>query len=130
MQDKTHTDTRVLYNAQCPVCSFEINHYDAYAKSQDLPIRFDDLNADVLDEWDMDSDTAAKRLHVLHQGKLIAGIPAFLVLWQEMPRYRWLARVVGLPGLKQIACAAYDYVLAPAIYAWHKRRQKRAVAKG
>ena len=130
MQDKSHTDTRVLYNAQCPVCSFEINHYDAYSKAQNLPILFDDLNADVLAEWDMDADTAAKRLHVLHNGQLIAGIPAFLVLWQEMPRYRLLGRIVGLPGIRHAAIAAYDYVLAPAIYAWHKRRQNRAVAKG
>ena len=130
MQDKSHPDTRVLYNAQCPVCSFEINHYYAYSKAQNLQIRFDDLNADVLAEWDMDADTAAKRLHVLHNCQLIAGIPAFLVLWQEMPRYRLLGRIVGLPGILHAASAAYDYVLAPAIYAWHKRRQKRTVAKG
>lgn len=117
--------TRVLYNAQCPVCSFEINHYAAYAKDQALPLRFDDLNVDELAEWGLTQDEAARRLHVLKDGELTAGIPAFLVLWQDMPRYRILARIVGLPGIKHLACAGYDWVLAPVIYRWHLRRQAR-----
>jgi hypothetical protein len=36
-----------------------------------------------------------------------------------------LGRVVGLPGIKQIAIATYDHVLTPAIYRWHLRRVKR-----
>ena len=37
---------------------------------------------------------AAKRLHVRKNGQVYDGIPAFIALWQDMPRYRWLARVV------------------------------------
>ncbi len=73
----------------------------------------------------IDADTAARRLYVLHQGVLTSGIPAFLVLWAQMPRYRWLARVVGLPGVRQVATLAYDHVLAPVIYRWHLRRQRQ-----
>jgi len=67
---------------------------------------------------------------VLHHGTLTSGIPAFRVLWAQMPRYKWLAWVVGLPGVFQIACAMYDHVLAPVIYRWHLRRlRKRTGAK-
>ena len=59
---------------------------------------------------------------MLHEGVLTSGIPAFLVLWAQMPRYRLLGRIVGLPGIKQIAMVTYDHVLAPAIYRWHLRR--------
>ena len=121
--------TSVLYNATCPVCNFEIQHYARYAGDNALPIRFDDLNSDARDQWGLDADTAARRLYVLHEGKLTSGIPAFLVLWAQMPRYRWLALVVGLPGLRQIATAAYDHVLAPAIYRWHLRRLRRQTAR-
>lgn len=120
------SETRVLYNDQCPVCSFEINHYAAYAKRHGLPIRFDDLNGPDRAAWGLDADTAARRLYVLRDGVLTSGIPAFLVLWQDMPRYRWLARVIGLPGLRHLASALYDHVLAPLIYRWHVRRQARA----
>ena len=117
--------TSVLFNANCPVCNFEIQHYAQYADRTGLPIRFDDLNSDARLRWGLDADTAAKRLYVLHEGTLTSGIPAFLVLWAQMPRYRWLAGVVGLPGISQVAGAAYDFVLAPAIYRWHLRRLRK-----
>ena len=114
--------TSVLYNANCPVCNFEIGHYARYAGANALPIRFDDLNSDARAAWGIDADTAARRLYELHVGKLTSGIPAFLVLWAQMPRYRWLGRVVGLPGVRQVASAGYDHILAPVIYRWHLRR--------
>ena len=121
--------TSVLFNATCPVCNFEIQHYARYAVANDLPIRFDDLNSDARDQWGLDADTAARRLYVLHEGSLTAGIPAFLVLWAQMPKYRRLARVVGFPGIKQIACVAYDHVLAPSIYRWHLRRLRKQTVR-
>ena len=126
---RTDPKTAVLYNADCPVCSFEIDHYAAYATREGLPIRFDDLNSVARAAWGIDADTAARRLYVLHNGKLTSGISAFLVLWQQMPRYRWLARIVALPGIRQLAEALYDHVLAPLIYRWHLRRQRKR-AKG
>ena len=120
--------TSVLYNASCPVCNFEIQHYARYAGEKGLPIRFDDLNSDAREAWGLDADTAARRLYVLHEGKLTSGLPAFLVLWEQMPRYRWLATVVGLPRVRQIASGVYDHVLAPAIYRWHLRRLRRQTA--
>ena len=126
---ENNAKTSVLYNATCPVCNFEIQHYARYAGANGLPIRFDDLNSDAREGWGLDADTAARRLYVQHEGKLTSGIPAFLVLWAQMPKYRWLARVVGLPGIRQIASAAYDHVLAPAIYRWHLYRLRRQTAR-
>ena len=117
--------TSVLYNANCPVCNFEIGHYASYAADHGLPIRFDDLNTEARAQWGLDADTAARRLYVLHDGMLTSGIPAFLVLWSQMPRYRLLGRIVGLPGIRQIASATYDHVLAPLIYRWHLRRLRK-----
>lgn len=126
---KNSTETSVLYNANCPVCNFEIRHYARYAGIAGLPIRFDDLNTDARTRWGLDADTAARWLYVLHEGRLTSGIPAFLVLWAQMPRYCWLARAVGLPGIRQIATAAYDHVLAPVIYRWHLRRSRKQSAR-
>jgi len=117
--------TSVLYNSQCPVCSVEVGHYARYAGEAGLPIRFDDLNTDARDRWGLGFDTAARSLYVQHDGVLISGVPAFLVLWSQMPRYRLLGQIVGLPGIKQIASAAYDHVFAPALYRRHRRRVDR-----
>jgi predicted DCC family thiol-disulfide oxidoreductase YuxK len=125
MTDDLGQETRVLYNAQCPVCNFEIKHYAQYSANMALPLGFDDLNLDALKTWNFTEDQAARRLYVLHQGALTSGIEGFLVLWAKMPRYRWLVRLVGCPGIKQIASFTYDYALAPAIYRWHLHRRSR-----
>lgn len=118
-------ETKVLYNAQCPVCRFEIDHYRSYSQKSDLAIQFDDLNSDALLAWEITSDQAARRLYVEHKGQLYSGIPAFIMLWREMPRYRILGRIVDLPIIHWIACKVYDLALAPAIYRWHLNRQRR-----
>ena len=122
--------TQVLYNEDCPVCRFEIAHYRDYSEKLDLPIRYQDLNETQLDHWGVTKDDAAKRLHVIKNGDVYSGIPAFMILWQDMPRFGWIARIVGLPGIKQLCGVAYDWVLAPILYGMHKRRlQKSAASK-
>ncbi|MCC5974165.1 MAG: DUF393 domain-containing protein [Rubellimicrobium sp.] len=115
--------THVLYNADCPVCRTEIGHYRRMAERDALPLRFDGL--EKAEALGLSRDAAARRLHVMHDGQLLSGIPAFLVLWQQMPRTRWLARLVGLPGIRQAACGLYDHVLAPMLYRAHLRRERR-----
>ena len=81
------TKTSVIYNANCPLCNFETQHYARYAGQAGLPIEFDDLNSDARTHWGLDADTAAKRLYVLHQGTLsefavpLHGISSWLGSW-------------------------------------------------
>lgn len=119
-------ETRVLFNGACPICDAEICHYETYTAKRDLPVRYDDLNTDARDIWGIDAVTAAKRLHVMQNGEVFAGLDAFRILWSQMPRYRWLAWVTGVPGLYQVFSALYDHVLAPWLYRRHVRRQARA----
>lgn len=123
--------TEVLYNASCPVCRREIQHYEKISTEQALPIRYDDIgDVEALARWSIDPDAAAKRLHVRKDGQTYAGIPAFIVLWQDIPQMHWLARVVSVPGVYWLANKAYDYVLAPAIYRWHVARERKARRTG
>ena len=72
-------DTRVLYNDSCPVCSFEIDAYRRRAVQDGLPLQFDTL--DQAARWGIPPDQAARRLHVLHKGQVLSGVPAFRALW-------------------------------------------------
>jgi predicted DCC family thiol-disulfide oxidoreductase YuxK len=119
-------ETRILYNAECPVCRFEIGHYAAHAGRNDLPMRFEDLNTTDLGCWGITDDQAARRLHVLYGGRLLSGLDAFRALWSAMPRYRWLARVSGLPLVRPVLALVYDRLAAPLLYRAHLRRQRRA----
>ena len=120
------THTEVLYNARCPVCRAEIDHYRSYAEARGLPIAFHDLNSAELASWGIGADAAAKRLHVRSEGRIRSGVAAFIALWRAMPRYAWLARIVALPGLRQAAGLIYERVLAPRLYARHLAREGRA----
>jgi predicted DCC family thiol-disulfide oxidoreductase YuxK len=123
---KDEAALRVLYNARCPICRAEIGHYASLAATQALPLRFDDLNGPDITFWGVSPDTAARRLHVLHEGRVVAGIEAFRLIWAELPRYRWLARVTGWPGIRQATAVFYDRVAAPLLYGAHRRRTAQA----
>jgi predicted DCC family thiol-disulfide oxidoreductase YuxK len=118
--------TCVLYNGQCPICAREIDVYRREAQTRGLPLAFDDLHDTDLARWGVDADAARRRLHVLVDGRVLSGVPAFLALWAALPRWRWLARLVGLPGLRHLAAIVYDRALAPALYAMDVRRRQRA----
>lgn len=120
-------ETHVLYNETCPVCRFEIGQYRKEALAEGARLRFDDLTHTAA--WGITPEDAARRLHVRHQGKILSGIPAFQILWAQLPRCRWLARLTALPLLHPLTCAAYDHMLAPLLYRAHLRRQRAQVRR-
>lgn len=116
-------DIRILYNDTCPVCRFEIDSYRKLAEREALPLRFDRL--DQAEQWGLDQDTAARRLHVVADGRLLSGMAAFRAIWARLPRWRWAARVAGWPLVRQGLDFAYDRIAAPWLYRAHLRRQGR-----
>lgn len=118
--------TEILYNGACPICTTEIAQYRKAAAQCDLDLAFRDLNDTDLDDWGLDAEQAARRLHLRRDGQIVSGLAAFVILWQDLPRWRWLARVIALPGIRQIAGLAYDHAAAPLVYRMHKRRQARS----
>lgn len=115
---------RVLYNGSCPICSKEIEHYQRYSEGEGLPIAYDDLMTEARESWTIDEDNAAKALRVRRGDQVLVGVDAFLALWEAMPRYRVLARLVRLPGVLTLARWVYDGVLAPALFWLHQRRER------
>lgn len=115
--------TEILYNGRCPICAAEIAHYERRATEAGAPLLFTDLNAAPLESWGLSSDQAMRRLHARQGGRIISGFPAFLVIWRELPRMRWLARVLSMPGLRHAAGFLYNRVAAPLLYMLHKRRE-------
>lgn len=119
--------TRALYNSDCPICDSEMCTYAAYAEGADLPIAFDDLNNVALESWGVTEDEATRLLHVVHKDQLYVGFAAMVVLWDQMPRYRWLARISRLPGLFQVLSWGYTHIVARLIYNRHLRRKARGL---
>lgn len=121
------TKTRVLYNDSCPICSREIKHYDRLAAEEQLSLSFEKLSTQA-QAWGIDPDTAAQRIHAIRGDEILTGFDAFVAMWSEIPRYRWLSRLCSLPVIRTIVRWVYDRVAAPLLYAMHKRRQRKKQA--
>ena len=116
----------ILYNGQCPICSTEIGQYRRAADAAGAALCFTDLNRTDLGPWGLSADDAARRLHLRRpDGQFVPGLPAFVAIWTDLPRWRWLAWLVTRPGIFWLATRAYDHVAAPALFALHRHRQAR-----
>lgn len=108
---------QVYYDGACPICSREIAFYrarpgaDGFAWVDATSCDATDLGAGL------DRGAALSRMHVrLADGRLLSGAAAFAAMWRAMPGLRWLGVLVGLPGISQIAEAAYR------LWLWARRR--------
>jgi len=115
--------TGIIYNGSCPICLAEVSAYRRHAEGHDLPLDFADLTRTDLGRYGPKADLAARRRYLVEGGQIYSGLDAFLRLWAAMPKYRWLARIVGLPVIGPLARLAYDHAAAPLLYAMHRRRQ-------
>jgi len=118
-------EIELLYNANCPICSWEINQYKKRAPEH---FRFVPITDDAAADWGVSTDAALRALHLretdspdVHK----TGVAAFLALWQAMPRTRWIAHLVGLWPLRPLVDWAYRKLAAPALYHLHQRRRAK-----
>ncbi|MBB4284757.1 thiol-disulfide oxidoreductase DCC family protein [Roseospira goensis] len=121
------------YNGACPICRTEIEHYQGVDQRHDVGLAWQDVSQGVggLAIHGIDPDTATRRLYAIDaHGHLHAGVDAFILVWSQLPGYRWLARVVALPGVRQLAGVVYEGVLAPLLYRWNRWRRHRAAGNG
>ena len=116
--------TKVLHNDTCPICSREVAAYARQAERAGVALEIDGL--DAAPNWGLDRDAAARSFRVEQDGHIHEGLDAFRILWARLPRWRWLARFTALPGIHWLAHRGYRHVAAPALYAMHRRRQRRA----
>ncbi|WP_306133209.1 thiol-disulfide oxidoreductase DCC family protein [Roseivivax marinus] len=125
-------DLTVIYNDTCPICAREIRGYKRMTRAQDLDIAYRGLSEGELDRFGLTRRDAARRFHVMKDGEVHDGVAAFALVWERIPRLRWLARAVRLPVVRPVAEVLYDHVAAPALFALHRRRERlgKAVRRG
>ena len=116
MSENIKLKTMVLFNGDCEICSKEIFVYRSYGASEKLPLEFKDINVTDLNPFGLTRDETARQLHVIKNSELFVGVKAFIVLWNEMPKYRFLAKIFSLPGLEKIAQFFYYHVISRYLY--------------
>jgi uncharacterized protein (TIGR01777 family) len=121
--DATAAD--IYFNGDCPVCRTEMNHYARLCSGTRPGMRFVDSmqRPNDLAECGLRGEHLARRVYVRDAtGKLISGMPAIIAIWDRIPGYQGLARVVSWPVLRQASVLIYDHVVAPALAFWASRR--------
>ena len=119
----------VHYNEACPVCNAEIEHYRRAANENDAPVAFSAIgrHPGALIGSGVTDPQLKHRMHVSTAGGRIAsGADAFIAIWRRLPGYRRLATVVALPGIRQLASAAYEWGAVPSLAAYNAWRERRA----
>ena len=109
---------KVYFNGSCNICNAEINHY----KKKTCDINYVDISKNK-DEHikHLSKKDLFRRMHVYYDGKIISGSESFLVLWDTLPRWRYLSFFLKLPLLRQIWKIAYE-TLALLLYLKNKSK--------
>ena len=109
--------TKVYYNESCSICRFEINHYKKFEEK----IGWIDItnNSSAVNETKKQPKELIRRLHVLKDGQIYKGIDAFLIVWKELPKYKWLHNLVKTPIIYNLSYIAYE-CLAYLLYLKNK----------
>ena len=85
----------VFYDGDCPLCRREIAHYRRLDREARLCWVDAAAETEVLARHGLSVQAAMAELHVLDTaGRWQRGVDAFLVIWQHLPGYRWLGRLV------------------------------------
>ena len=113
---------KVYFNNTCKICKAEI---DLYKKEKIEQINW----IDITDNQSARSDTnknykeLLRRLHVKKNGKVFSGAEAFLLVWKNIPKYKFLYSILSLPFIFQFFSLSYE-VVAFFLYLKNKKQLK------
>ncbi len=99
----------VFYDGKCGLCSKEIAHYKRVAPQgifiwQDITI-----DASALEALGISYADGLKLLHAIDgKGTIHIGVDAFLLIWQQLPRWRIMGMLVKMPLIKPLVHKIYD----------------------
>ncbi|WP_036228477.1 thiol-disulfide oxidoreductase DCC family protein [Marinobacterium jannaschii] len=98
----------VFYDGSCPLCRREIAHYQRLDRRNRIQWVDISIDASLLKQHKICPDKALRLFHVLDRMQhLHIGVDAFVIVWRELPGYRWLARLVTISGMTPLLNAAY-----------------------
>ncbi len=98
--------TKVFYNKSCSICRFEINHYQK-TKNDIEWVDINNVNESKL-ETNKNEKALLRRLHTKKNNKVFAGVDAFIEMWLEIPKYRFLAKIIRKPIIYHISWVIYE----------------------
>ena len=111
---------KVYYNRSCSICRAEINLY----KKQNIEnIEWIDITNNKIAEKEMSKSSRSllRRLHVKKKGKIFDGAEAFLLVWKNIPKYKFLYNFFKTPIIFTIFSFFYEII---AFFLYIKNRSQ------
>ena len=111
---------KVYFNNSCNICRAEIN---LYKKQNIKEIECIDItnNKTAEIETKKNDKTLLRRLHVMNDGKIVAGAEAFILVWKKIPKYKFLYIFFKLPIIFSLFSLSYE-VIAFFLYLKNKKQ--------
>ena len=113
---------KVYYNESCNICRAEVN---LYKKQNIKEIEWVDITNNNVAKKDTLKDDKAllRRLHVKKDGQVFEGAEAFLIIWKQIPKYKFLYLFFRLPIIFNLFSLSYE-VIAYFLYLKNKKQLK------
>ncbi len=92
---------KVFYNKSCKICKAEINHYKKLCRNN---IEWIDITNNLTAQkmTSKPYEELLKKIHIISDNKLVSGADAFLIIWKNIPRYKFLYKIFKKPFFFQV----------------------------
>ncbi len=99
---------RVFFNQSCKICNYEINHYKKISNNNFYWVDIVN-NKEAQKLTSKTYEQLIRRLHVVKDGQVISGAAAFIEIWENIPRYRFLYKIFKNKFLFTILSLFYEF---------------------
>ena len=66
-------------------------------------------NISTLEKYGIPHTESLKVLHAINEdNQMVYGVDTFILIWQQLPKWKWLAKFVGLPLIYQLSKGIYS----------------------
>lgn len=120
--EKSLPTLKVFFDGGCVVCSREIRHYQSLIGADSIEfIDFDMPHFDA-GSFNLQLDSLRKSLHGIVESRVTEGLETFVEIWNRIPRYRFLTKIVSNKWLKPLFLAGYGIFTRVRPYLPRNRR--------
>ena len=98
----------IFYDGKCGLCSKEINYYRKIVPLDRIIWQDIMQSSKDLEIWGISRIEGLKQFHAIdNSGRVYRGIDAFVLIWRLLKGWCLLAKVINLPGIRQLANIGY-----------------------
>ena len=113
----------VFYNGRCSICAPEVAVYQRMAEAHNIKsLVFENIFTTNLPEG-YDQETLLKRIHAKRGDQMLVGAEAFIAMWAELPKFKYLAYAINWPIMRGMTGLIYTHLIAPWLYRRYVRAQ-------